>query len=298
MRSPNPAYASLDPRTLAQLKGLAVRARRVVDGVLQGTHRSPHHGSSVEFAEHKEYSPGDEIRHLDWRAYGRLDRYYIKKFEHESNLRAWFALDTSGSMAYGAEGGMSKMEYASLVAASLALLLLRQQDAVGMLTFADEVHTLIPARGRLGQLRRVCEALEAVRPARGTRLDVGLARIGEQAKKRGLIYVLSDFFGPHDDAFRILRQLVSRGHQVTVFHVLDGDELTFPFEALTLFEGMETDMRLLAEPGLVRQAYLGRMGEHLDTVRRRCLEGRITYVLADTRHRLDRLLIGALTAPG
>lgn len=285
----------LDPHSLAQLKGLTLRARRVVDGVLQGIHRSPHHGSSIEFAEHKEYSPGDEIRHIDWRAYGRLDKYYVKKFEHETNLRAWCLVDTSGSMGYGADGGLTKLEYASVLAASLGFLILRQQDAVGFVAFAEQVRAVLPAKARLGHLTHFCEQLEAVHAEGGTELDTGLRRLAEQVSGRGMIFVLSDFFGEVDAALKLLRQLTSRGHDVTVFHILDGDELEFPFEEMVLFEGMETRRRLLVEPKLVRDRYLTRLAEHQDRVRQGCLEGRIDYVPVDTREAPEQLLLGRLS---
>ncbi len=285
----------LDPQSLAQLKGLTLRARRVVDGVLQGIHRSPHHGSSIEFAEHKEYSPGDEIRHIDWRAYGRLDKYYVKKFEHETNLRAWCLVDTSASMGYGAEGRLTKLEYASVLAASLGFLLLRQQDAVGFVAFAEAVRATLPARARMGHLTLFCEQLEAVTADGGTDLVGGIRRLAEQVSGRGMVFVFSDFFGDVDGAVKLLRQLTSRGHDVTVFHVLDGDELDFPFEEMVLFEGMETKRRLLVEPKLVRERYLERLAGHQEAVRQGCLEGRVDYVPVDTRELPDQLLLARLT---
>ncbi len=281
----------LDPRALARLKGLGLRSGRVVDGLLQGIHRSPHHGSSIEFAEHKEYSPGDEVRHIDWRAYGRLDRYYVKKFEHETNLRTWSVLDTSASMGYGADGALTKLEYASVLVASLAFLLLRQQDAVGMVTVADDVKVSVPARGRMGHANHLVQVLEQLEPEGGTTLEAGLSRVVEGSRKRGLVFVFSDLFQSPDGIFRLLRQMVSRGHQVTLFHVLDGDELIFPFEEMTLFKGMESTRKLLVEPKLLRDAYMGRLAEFREDLQRRCFEARIERVEVDTRERPDQLLL-------
>ncbi len=280
----------LDPRTLAQVKDLSIQVQRVVDGVLQGMHRSPHRGSSVEFAGHKEYCAGDDVRHIDWRAYARLDKVYVKTFEHETNLRAWFVLDESASMAYGAEGTLSKHRYASIMLATLAFLLLRQQDTTALITFADAVRTVVPVGGQMVQLGRVCEALDSVSPRGETRLEVGLERLAETAVKRGLIFVFSDFFGDAERCLSLLRQLVSKGHTVTVFHVLDGDELTFPFEGMVHFEGLETKRRLLVEPRLVRDTYLARLEAHREALRRRCLEARVRHVSVDTREALDGLL--------
>lgn len=285
----------LDPRALARIKGLLLRSRLVVDGVLQGIHKSPHHGSSIEFSEHKEYTPGDDIRHIDWKAYARVDKVYVKKFEQETNLRAYAVLDVSASMGYGAEGSLTKLEYASVVAASLGFLLLRQQDALGLVAFAGEVEAAIPARARMSHLSHFCAKLETTTPAGPTRIDLGLRRVVEQARKRGVVHVYSDFFGDEEAAFALLRQLVTRGHQVTAFHILDGDELEFPFEEMTVFEGMETGRRLLVEPKLVREAYLERMTTFREGLRRRCLADRVRHVLVDTREPPENLLLRYLT---
>jgi uncharacterized protein (DUF58 family) len=280
----------LDARTLARLKPLAIRARQVVDGLLTGLHKSPHHGSSIEFSEHKDYSPGDEIRHIDWKAYGRLDRYYVKRFEHESNLRATFVVDGSASMGYGSMG-TSKFTYASVLAASLAYLLVHQQDAVGAVVFAGgELHQL-PARARMTHLMRLCGALESTAPEGGTALREALTRTSEQATKRGLVFVLSDFFVDLEEPFRVLSRIVSRGHQVAVLQVVDGDEIEFPFEQMTLFEGMETSERLLVEPRLIRERYLQRFQAHQADLRGRCLRSHIEFLAVDTRLEPDRVLL-------
>ena len=286
----------LDPRTLAQIKSLTLRVNRVVDGVLQGVHRSPHHGRSVEFAEHKDYTPGDDARHIDWRALARLDKLYVKRFELETNLVAWFAMDVSGSMSYGAQGTLNKHDYAATMLASLAFLLLRQQDAVGMVSFGAEVEAVVPPRNQLSQLKRITDALEANQPTGETCLEAGLERVAEAANKRGLVFVFSDLFGDADRALKLLRQMVSKGHTVTVFHVLDGDELTFPFEGVVNFEGIEHKRRLLAEPRLVRERYLAAMDAHQRTIRQRCLEAKIRHVMVDTRDPLDRVILGFLGA--
>lgn len=295
-RTDQQSSALLDPRTLAQIKSLSLRVERVVDGMLQGVHRSPLHGRSVEFAEHTDYTPGDDIRHIDWRALARLDKLYVKRFEQETNLYAWFAMDVSGSMSYGAPGSLTKHDYAATVLASLAFLLLRQQDAAGLVSFGQDVEAVVPPRTQLSQLKRITDALESASPTGVTRLESGLERIAEAAGKRGLIYVFSDFFGDSERAMKLLRQMVSKGHSVTVFHVLDGDELTFPFEGVVNFEGIEHKRRLLAEPRLVRDRYLAAMAAHREDVRRRCLEARIRHVLVDTREPLDRLILRFLGA--
>lgn len=273
----------IDPTALARLRGVALRARRVVDGVLQGLHRSPHQGASVEFAEHKEYAPGDEIRHVDWKAYARFDKYYVKKYEQETNLQALAVLDCSASMGYGADGVLTKYDYAAVLVTTLAHVLLRQQDAIGLVKYADEVSQVLPPRARANHMGHLVEALDKAKVRGGTNLEAGLRSVVEFSRRRGMVFVFSDFFGDAERPFGMLRQLVGRGQQVTVFHVLDGDELTFPFEEMTLFEGMESKARLLVEPRLVRKTYLAKLEEHQAEIRRRCLESQVGYQLVDTR---------------
>lgn len=291
-------HSATDPATLARLKGVTLRAKRVVDGVLQGLHRSPHQGASIEFAEHKEYAPGDEIRHVDWRAYARFDKYYVKKYEQETNLSAFCVVDCSASMGYGADGMLTKFEYAAVMVTTLAYLLLRQQDAIGLVKYAETVSEVLPPRARLNHLHHIASALETARVERGTNLEAGLNAVVEFSRKRGLVFVFSDFFSDTERPFDMLRQLVSRGHQVTVFQVLDGDELTFPFGEMTLFEGMESSRRLLVEPRLVRRAYMKRVEEHQALIRRQCLDAQVTYSLVDTREAPGEVVLRFLRAQG
>lgn len=276
---------------MARLKGLSLRARRVVDGVLQGVHKSPHHGVSIEFSEHKEYSPGDELRHIDWRAVGRLDKLFVKRFEQETNTRAYFVVDTSGSMSYGADEALTKFDYSAVMAVSLSYLLLRQQDAVGLVTFADKVVATLPPRARSTHLMQMCDVLAKQTCVGETALVKALSALSEVATKRGFIYLFTDFFSTdYDHEFRLLRQLVGRGHQVTAFHILDRNELTFPFEEMALFEGIETGRRLLVEPKLIRDRYIERIQAHQDEVRRRCLQANVAHVAVDTGEPPSKLL--------
>lgn len=286
----------IDPQALARLRGVSLRARAVVDGVLQGLHKSPHQGASIEFAEHKEYTPGDEIKHIDWKAYGRLDRYYVKKFEHETNLQAFFVIDASASMGYGAEGTLTKFEYAATLATTLGWLLLRQQDAIGLVKYDESVTEVLPPRARGTHLAAVAQALETTRVARGTNLEPALARLVEFSKKRGMVFVLSDFFNDAERPFKMLRNLVGRGHDVTVFQILDGDELTFPFREMTLFEGMESSAKLLVEPEIVRREYLQRMKAHQQTIREAALDAQAGYELIDTREAVGEVVLRFLRA--
>lgn len=273
----------IDPAALARLRGVSLRAERVVDGVLQGSHRSPHQGVSIEFAEHKEYAPGDDIRHIDWKVFGRMDRYVVKKFEQETNLHASLLMDASGSMSYGAEGALTKFDYAAIVAVALSHLLLRQQDAVGLVKFADDIADTIPARARATQLGLIARTLEHTNVEGATRVAAAIERILEAQRRRGLVFLFSDFFTDLDAMASKLRQLVARGQDVTVFAVFDGDELTFPFRDMTLFEGLESRSRLLVEPTLMRREYLKRFNAHRDNVRKLAADSGALHFELDTR---------------
>jgi uncharacterized protein (DUF58 family) len=239
---------TLDPVALSRLNNLELRARSVVEGALSGLHRSPHHGSSVEFAEHKEYAPGDEIKHIDWKAYGKFDKYYVKRFEEETELRAYLLVDCSASMDYRGKG-VSKLDYARMLAAALAYLLLRQQDQVGMIAFGERLRGYLPPRARSGHLNDLLTALDGVRAEGRTDLPRAIAYLSEVVQRRSLIVLFSDLLGGQDQVRSLLRGLRARKHDVVVFHLLDHDELTLPFEGTTIFESMEDEQKLLADPG-------------------------------------------------
>lgn len=281
---------ALDPEALARIGHLHLRARAVVEGVLSGLHKSPHHGQSVEFAEHKEYAPGDELRHLDWKAYGKLDKYYVKRFEHETNLRAFLAVDASASMGYGS-GAMTKLAYASTVAASLAMLLARQQDAVGLALAHGEKVDWLPPRSSPAHAVGLAELLGTASPTGGTDLTALARTLAEKAPRRSLILVFSDFFETSDGGLEGLRQLLqlrSLKDEVAVFHVLDPAELEFPFEDPTLFLSMEDDRKLEANPLELRDGYLQTFGDFLKETRQLCQERDADYELLRTDEPLDR----------
>jgi uncharacterized protein (DUF58 family) len=289
----------LDPKLLAQLGRTTIRLRGAVDGTLTGIHRSPHHGSSVEFTEHKEYSPGDEVRHIDWRVYARTDRWTVKRYEDETNLRAFFVLDCSASMGYRGEAARAtKLTYAAMMVAHLGYLLLRQQDAVGLVAVADEVRAWLPPRARSAHVLDLTQRLEELRPAGETALHEGLSRVAETGHKRGIVYVLSDLFTDVEPVFGVLKQLRSRRHAVTLFHVLDKDEIRFPFERLATFKAMESDARLLAEPRAIRGTYLRALEKYLERVRRECGESGIGYQQVDTSRPLEETLSTYLREAG
>lgn len=292
----------LDPVALSKVGSLPLRARTIVEGALSGLHRSPHHGSSVEFAEHKEYSPGDEIRHIDWKAYGKFDRYYVKRFEEETELTAYLLLDRSGSMAYRG-AGLAKLEYGAYLAAALAYLLIRQQDRVGLLAFGgDGAPEWVPPRARSTHLHDLLGAIDRVASRDGagpTALAAALDRVAETARRRrSLIVLISDLFDPSPDVHRLLRRLRVQRHDVVVFHTLDRHELELPFDGLTMFHSLEDERRILADPSAVRAAYLRELGEFLEGTRRACAEGDVDYHLVPTDQPLERTLLDFLAKRG
>lgn len=290
-----PATQLLDPVAVARLGDLKLRARTIVEGALAGLHRSPHHGASVEFAEHKEYSPGDEIRHIDWKAYGKFDKYYVKRFEEETELKAWLLVDCSASMGYAGPTGVSKLTYGTWLAAGLAWLLLRQQDQAGLVAFDRDVRAVVPPRGRAGHLQAVLDTLEALRPDGATDLPRAVDYVSDLARRRGLIVLVSDLLDTGvETTVRLLRGLRARRHDVVLFHVLDGDELRLPFEGPTRFEGVEDRAELLADPRAIREEYLAAVGRFIDGCRRGCAEGDIAYHLVDTARPPAEVLLGFL----
>jgi uncharacterized protein (DUF58 family) len=292
---------ALDPVSLARLGSLPIKARVIVEGALSGLHRARWHGSSVEFAEHKEYSPGDEIRHIDWKAYGKLDRYYVKQFEQESQLAVHLVLDASGSMEFKGASAIRKLDYAALCVAALAYLVIEQQDKVGLEVFGDAaVDVRVPVRGRATHLRDLLAVIDQVTTG-GGRGDEGAAvaleRVAEGARRRrGLVVLASDLFDADDRTLTVLRRLRAQRHDVTVLHVLDPHERTFPYEGLTLFEALESDAKLLANPSAIREQYLERMDAFLAKVRASCDEGGIDYHLVSTDRPLDQTLLDLLVA--
>jgi uncharacterized protein (DUF58 family) len=261
----------------------------VVEGTISGLHRSPFHGFNVEFAEYREYSPGDDLRRLDWRVLGRTDRFYVKQYEEESNLRATLVLDCSASMRYGSLA-LNKFHYAATAAASLATLLVEQQDPVGLALFDSQTREVLPPAATQAQLARIVGLLENAKPDRQTELGGVLQTLSEQVKKRGLIVVFSDLLTDLDALYDGLRRLQYRGHEIIVFHVLDPDELSLPFNDLVLFRDIEGGEELLAEPWAFRKTYQAAMQNFLDEIRAGCGNRGIDYLLLRTDRPLADVL--------
>ncbi len=259
----------VSPRALMAIKNLELRARIVVQGFWHGIHRSPYHGFSVEFTEYRQYSPGDDPRYLDWRLFARSDRYYIKKFEDETNLRCYLLVDQSRSMDYGS-AGYTKSQYANTLAATLAYFLHQQGDAVGLLTFDEQIRDYIPARNRIGHLRRLMLQLEAGSGGASTDLTAPLRRIVEVVRKRSLMVLISDLLAPIETLERNLTALTASGHEVMLLQILDPAELSFNFDRALMFHDVESGRDLFIDPVTARREYLNRLNSHNETVRATC----------------------------
>jgi uncharacterized protein (DUF58 family) len=279
----------LDPDTIAKITRLELRARKVVEGFISGMHRSPVFGHSVEFVQHREYTAGDDLRHLDWKVWSKTDRYYIKQYEAETNLRCNLIVDVSESMHYG-RGALNKYNYACTAAACIAYLVLRQQDAAGCITFDSDVRQVIPARSQMTHIDAVCNAMHVSKPREKTDIEKILRRVTESVHSRGLIVIVSDLLVDREPLFRALEMLCHRRHDILIFHVLDEDEVTFPFTGTTRFEGMEEIAQLTCDPRALRDGYIEALEEYLVEVRRGCARQGIDYCLVHTGEYIDAVL--------
>ncbi len=278
----------LRPEVTTRIRRLELKARRVVEGFLSGMHRSPYFGQSIEFLQHRQYTRGDEIRHIDWKVYARQDRLHIKQYEEETNLRLTLLVDRSASMAYG-EGDLNKFDYAASIAACLGYLALRQKDATGLSTFDTEIRGTVPAKSNQQQLPRILSMLDSVGADGRTDLTRVAKQVAQGIPRRGLVIIISDLLGVDNlmDGLRVLRQ---RGHDVALFHVLHDHEMDFQFNGATRFEGLETEEFLNCNPRALREGYLQALEEFLNTTRRACGRLSIEYMQVRTSEPLDAVL--------
>ena len=284
----------LDPHFISKLTRLDLTARLVVEGFLTGLHRSPYHGFSVEFAEHRQYMPGDPLRHLDWRVLAKSDRKFIKQYEEETNLRAMLLVDTSASMGYGSHG-ITKLDYARQLAASLAYLMLRQNDAVGMFAFATGRAELIPPRSTLGHARPLLLLLERLTPGGATDFASSLHSLAERMTRRGLVILISDLLDDPERIAQAIHHFRHRKHEVLVFHVLDPQEVAFDFEREAVYVDLETGERVTTRPQELRPDYRARVSAWRDQLRQFCIEKRAEYVPLTTDQPYDRALLEYLS---
>lgn len=286
----NETLKYLQPAVVAQLANMELRARFVVEGFITGLHKSPYHGFSVEFTEHRQYMPGDEIKHIDWKAYGKTDRFYIKQFEEETNLKSYLLVDASRSMDYASKGNLKKFEYTSYVAAALAYLMVEQRDAVGLTLYDEAVRVTLPPRATRSYLKELLKELELAVPAKTTGTAAALHRIAEQIKRRGLVIVISDFFDKPESVITALKHFRHKGHEVVMMQVLDPLERSFAFGSDAIFRDMETQEELMTQPWHIQKAYQQSMHEFLEFYKHQCRDNNIDYVLLDTGMPFDKAL--------
>ena len=284
-----------DPETLAKIQGLQLRARHIVEGYVSGVHRSPYHGYSIEFAEHREYAPGDDLRYVDWKVFGKTDKIYLKQYEEETNLISYILLDTSESMAYRGPGAsMSKLDYAKCLAASLAYLVLQQQDSVGLITFDQEVNTLLRSSTNPSHLKQILHVLDSSPAQEKTSIGPIFHDLSERLKKRGVVLILSDLFDDVNSLLAGLKHFRHRRHEAILFHTLDPAELDFPFRQTMLFKGLEGSPELLTDPASLRDAYLREFNAYLKSLKSGCLAQRADYNLVRTDQPFDMVLSNCL----
>jgi uncharacterized protein (DUF58 family) len=282
----------LDPKVLARIDRLDLLARTVVDGFVAGLHQSPHLGVSVDFAEHRAYMPGDDIRRIDWRVYGRTDRLYVKQFEAETNANINILIDISASMDYASQG-ISKLDYARYLAASLAYFSFHQRDRVGLVTFDQDVVTQVPPTGR--RLDTILHSIDRIAPGGRGQLDLPLRRIAESIRRRSILVLISDLYEPPQEVLTAINRLRRRGNDLIVFHLLDPTEIEFTFDEATQFEDLETGERIPVVPARVRAGYRGLMQEHVAELTQRMGQNRIDYYLIETSKPLDHALFHYLS---
>ena len=283
----------LHPDAIRRIASMELRARNIVEGFMAGMHRSPYFGQSVEFVQHRQYAPGDDLRHIDWKVWSRQDKLYIKQYEEDTSLRCTLLLDASASMSYG-NGALNKFDYAATVCACLAYLTLRQQDAVGLTVFDQRIQSRLPWRSSRSHLQSIYRSLQQTTPKDKTDLKQVFREISETYPKRSLMVVASDFLGGEAQTLKSLAALKHAGHDILVFHIMDDDELDFPFNDATRFEGMESADQLTCNPRALRDGYLESLQRFLDRVRHACASAQIDYQLIRTSRSLDAALTAYL----
>ncbi len=276
----------LDPEVVNKVSPLDLKARLVVEGFISGLHKSPHRGFSVEFAEYREYVPGDDVRHIDWKVFAKTDRHYIKQYEEETNLVSHVLLDLSESMQYGS-GSVTKQDYASTIAAALIYLVIQQQDAVGLGLFDEKVRKFMPAGSHHGHMRQLLREIAEAEPQAKTDISGVIHDLSERIRKRGLVIVISDFLDDPEKILQAIQVLRHRRHDVIVMHVLDEYEVDFPFDSMTRFVGLEAAGERIANPRALRKAYLAELESYLEAIKTGCHSAGVDYVRMTTNQRLD-----------
>ena len=281
----------LSPAYVSKLNSLELRARLVVEGFMVGLHKSPYHGFSVEFTEHRPYMQGDNLKDVDWKVYGKTTRYFIKQYEEETNLKSYILLDTSKSMSYASEGNISKLEYASTLIAGLSYLMIKQQDAVGISMYSEKIDKYLPPKSSRAYLQQLLKSLAEVKPSSKTNTAASLNSIAEKIKRRGLVIIVSDLFDEVDSVLSALKHFRYNNNEVIVFQILDPVESNFNFKSDAVFKDIENEEELTTQPYQIQKAYREAMNEFVHKIKSECLNSKIDYNLIDTSQPYDKALI-------
>jgi uncharacterized protein (DUF58 family) len=285
----------LKPDVVSTLKGMELKARMVVEGFVAGLHKSPYHGFSVEFAEHRQYMPGDNIRDIDWKVYGKSDRFYIKQYEEETNLKAYILLDCSASMAYHSDDRINKLDYAGMLSAALSYMMLRQRDAVGLVTYDSRMRRYIPPRSRAGHLHLLLNEIANQKPSETTDIGATLHEMADRIKRRGLVIIMSDLLDDADTIISGLKHFRYNRHEVIVFHILDPRERDFAFPREAIFKDMETGEELTTLPYQIKKSYAEQVEEFTDKIATHCRQANIDFHPIDTATPFDKALYAFLS---
>ena len=284
----------LSPSVVKKIDNLSLRAKLVVEGFIIGLHKSPYHGFSIEFSEHRPYGFGDEIRHIDWKLLAKTDKLYIKQFEEETNLKTYIILDKSSSMNYGSNNNMLKFDYAKTLSASLAYLMIKQQDAVGLATFDEEIIDYIPPKSKIGHLNYLLNVLHSSKVKGDTKISPILHSLAESIKKRGLIILISDLLDDPNEVINGLRHFRHKGHEVIIFHVLDDNEINFNFNGATNFIDSEDGANIKTDPRHIKKEYMRAISEFCGVYKKECSQNNIDYIKINTSNTLEKSLIDYL----
>ena len=285
----------LSPDIVSKLKGMELKARMVVEGFIAGMHKSPYHGFSVEFAEHRQYMPGDSIRDIDWKVYAKSDRFYIKQYEEETNLKAYILLDCSASMGYSSDPSQhNKFDYALTLAASLSYMMIKQRDAVGLVSFADKINQYIPPRSAGGHLHQLLQLFANLKTASTTDLALPLHEMAERIKRRGLVIIISDLFDEPQRIISGIKHFRHRNHEVILFQILDPREKDFGFSGEAVFEDMETGEKITTLPWQIRKDYMKQFDKTVSLIGSECRQARVDYHILDSSTPFDKALYAFL----
>ncbi len=291
MAEPSENYIKyLNPAVISKIKSMELRARLVVEGFMVGLHKSPYHGFSVEFIEHRPYLQGDSLKDVDWKAYGKTEKFFIKQYEEETNLRSYILLDTSRSMSFASSGNITKMEYASTLVAALSYLMIKQQDAVGLALYSDKINSYIPPKATKTYLLQILKQIASLKASSTTNTASSLNLVAEKIKRRGLVVIVSDLFDDINSILKSLKNFSYLKNEVIVFQILDPLERSFSFGADAVFKDLETDEEITTQPYQIQKAYRESMGEFLRKIKSECLKSNIEYNLIETSMPFDKAL--------